>query len=136
MTGRAPAVGVYSTAGRQASLRIAVQIPKNWSSDDDSLWPLIGWLAGKFAPDAIPLITGLESTNPSIDDLKGLCAAFGTTSGAPMLHIAGQTPEASEQTSQELPEKQIQLDDLREAWFELNKGLEKIDLVAIGSPHA
>ena len=136
MTGRAPAVGVYSTAGRQASLRIAVQIPKNWSSDDDSLWPLIGWIAGKFAPDAIPLITGLESTNPSIDDLKGLCAAFGTTSGAPMLHIAGQTPEASEQTSQELPEKQIQLDDLREAWFELNKGLENIDLVAIGSPHA
>ena len=62
---------------------------------DDVFWPLIGWLAGKASPSKIPIITGLENLNPNPDDLKSLCAAFGTTSGAPMLHISGQTPEAS-----------------------------------------
>ena len=136
MTGRAPAGGVYSTFGRQAKVKITIDVPQNWRSDDEILWPLIGWLAGKVAPNIIPLITGLENFDPTIDDLKALCAAFGTTSGAPMLHILGQTPEASDQIQQNLPTRQIDIQNLRDAWFELNRGREKIDLVAIGSPHA
>ena len=136
MTGRAPAVGMYSTLGRKARIKIEVAIPQKWTSDDEVLWPLIGWLAGKLSPDAVPLITGLESLSPTIDDLKSLCAAFGTTSGAPMLHILGQTPESSSQNCEQYPIHLINRENLKDAWFELNRGLEKIDLVAVGSPHA
>ena len=136
MTGRTPAVGVYSTSGRAARVRVEIDIPKSWLPEDEILWALIGWLAGKLAPDTIPSLSGLEDLTPATDDLKALCAAFGTTSGAPMLHILGHTPEASIQTPQNLPTKNINLHNLRAAWFELNQGLEQIDLVAIGSPHA
>ena len=136
MTGRAPSVGMYSTLGRKARVKIEVTIPQKWPPDDEVLWPLIGWLAGKLSPDSVPLITGLESLSPTIDDLKSLCAAFGTTSGAPMLHILGQTPESSNQNAEQLPIHLINPENLKDAWFELNRGLEKIDLVAIGSPHA
>ena len=136
ITGRAPAVGVYSTPGRAAKVKIEIDIPKDWPPEEEIIWPLIGWLAGKLAPDTIPSLLGLENLTPTTDDLKALCAAFGTTSGAPMLHILGHTPEASIQTQQNLPTEKINLHNLREAWFELNRGLERIDLVAIGSPHA
>ena len=136
MTGRAPAVGVYSEFGRAAKIRVEIEIPEDWPPDDEIMWPLIGWLAGKLAPDTIPLLMGLENLTPTTDDLKALCAAFGTTSGEPMLHILGHTPEASVQPQQNLPTKKINPHNLREAWFELNRGLEQIDLVAIGSPHA
>jgi predicted aconitase/predicted aconitase with swiveling domain len=136
MTGRAPAIGMYSTRGREARVKIEVTIPEKWPAADEIFWPLIGWLSGKLSPDTVPLVTGLENLSPTIDDLKSLCAAFGTTSGAPMLHILGQTYESSDQDYQNLPIQRIDSTNLRDAWFELNRGLEKIDLVAIGSPHA
>ena len=136
MTGRAPAVGVYSTSGRAAKVKVEIDIPENWPPGDEMIWPLIGWLTGKLAPDKIPLVVGLENLEPTIDDLKALCAAFGTTSGEPMLHILGHTPEASVQPQENLKTEKINSHNLREAWFELNRGLEQIDLVAIGSPHA
>ena len=136
MTGRAPASEIYSTHGRKARVKIEVTIPQNWLPDDETFWPLIGWLSGKLSPDTVPLITGLEYLSTTTDDLKSLCAAFGTTSGAPMLHIRGQTPESDGQADEGLPIKRIDSENLKEAWFELNRGLEKIDLVAIGSPHA
>lgn len=136
MTGRAPSVGVYSTHGRAARVNIQIDIPDKWPPSDEVLWPLIGWISGKLAPDSIPFLTGLETLTPTIDDLKALCAAFGTTSGAPMLHILGHTPEAFYQTQSKLPTLRVTSENLREAWLELNRGLEKIDLVAVGSPHA
>ena len=53
-----------------------------------------------------------------------------------MLHILGQTPESSTQNAERLPIYLINPENLKDAWFELNRGLEKIDLVAVGSPHA
>ena len=134
MTGRAPASGVYTQDGRvPGTILDFASIP---TAHDDLLWPLIGWLAGKHAPDSIPLLTGLESLQASQDDLKALCAAFGTTSGAPMLHIAGHTPEAHLVPARDAPRYVIGRTELLDAWRELNRGAEKIDLVAIGSPHA
>ncbi|MBU2531567.1 MAG: aconitase family protein, partial [Alphaproteobacteria bacterium] len=90
LTGRAPLSGVYVEANRTARRVIDVTLPEGY---DDALWPMLGWLAGELSPDRIPLLTGLENARPRDDDLKALCAAFGTTSAAPMLHIAGVTPE-------------------------------------------
>ncbi|MGY0406637.1 aconitase X, partial [Pseudoalteromonas sp. SYSU M81241] len=60
--------------------------------------------------------------------------AFGTTSAAPMLHVEGVTPEP-------LPplkgadRASIMQADLAAAWRQFNRGPERVDLVALGSPH-
>jgi len=134
MTGRAPATGVYTDAGRRARRVLEIVAPR--TVEDESFWPVVGWLAGLRSPDQIPLLVGLEHLNPSGDDMKALCAAFATTSGAPMLHIAGHTPEASLPPMLDAVRRQITPRDLAAAWHELNRGRREIDLVAIGSPHA
>lgn len=132
LTGRAPLSGVYLEENRQAQIRIDIDVPKH---HDDALWPLIGWVVGQHAPDRIPMIEGLETFAPNEDDLKALCAAFGTTSAAPMLHISGITPEGHKAACKGAPVVKLGKKDLAQAWEKLNAGAEKIDLVALGSPH-
>ncbi|MDQ0322793.1 putative aconitase/putative aconitase with swiveling domain [Pararhizobium capsulatum DSM 1112] len=133
LTGRAPKTGVYLDANRRAERVINVDMP---AAIDDAFWPLIGYLAGKAAPDCIALFTGLLDGAPSRNDLKALCAAFGTTSAAPMLHIEGVTPEADGAAIAGACSAKISRGDMIEAWRTLNEGPEDIELVAIGSPHA
>jgi cis-L-3-hydroxyproline dehydratase len=133
LTGRAPLSGVYLTENRRARSIIDVELPDNV---DDAFWPLIGYLAGHAAPDRIPLLRSLACANPSPDDLKALCAAFGTTSAAPMLHIEGVTPEADDAATADAERKTITRAEMTEAWNRLNAGPEQVELVAIGSPHA
>ena len=131
MTGRAPLSGVYLTANRAPRRRIHIDLPAN---HDDALWPMLGYIAGQLAPDRIPILTGLEATTPSRDDLKAMCAAFGTTSAAPMLHVAGHTPEAADFT-EPADLFTVTRADLARVWAELNQGPRQIDLIAFGSPH-
>ncbi|GIX14950.1 MAG: hypothetical protein KatS3mg118_2909 [Paracoccaceae bacterium] len=133
MTGRAPLTGIHTDAGRAPRRIIAVTAP---AGIDDAFWPLLGWLAGRLSPDRVPLLTGLESLAPGPDDLKALCAGFGTTSGAPMLHVAGHTPEAGLPPAPDADHCAIGPEALAAAWAELDGGARRIDLVAIGSPHA
>ncbi|MEI2297214.1 cis-3-hydroxy-L-proline dehydratase [Ensifer sp. MJa1] len=133
LTGRAPLCGVYLDAPRKAKRIIDVELPK---AIDDAFWPLIGYLAGKAAPDRIPLLRGLGPARPSRDDLKALCAAFGTTSAAPMLHVEGVTPEAEGAAAADADHVTITRADMAEAWVHFNEGPAEIELVAIGSPHA
>ncbi|KSV61986.1 hypothetical protein N183_09270 [Sinorhizobium sp. Sb3] len=133
LTGRAPLSGVYLDAPRKAKRVIDVDLPGNI---DDAFWPLIGYLAGRAAPDRIPLLRGLASARPSRDDLKALCAAFGTTSAAPMLHVEGVTPEAEGATAEDADQTAITRADMAEAWAHFNEGPAEVELVAIGSPHA
>lgn len=133
VTGRAPRAGAFLDEGRRARRTIRVALPEGASS---SAWPLIGYLTGLASPDRVPLIRGLEETQPTRDELKALCAAFGTTSAAAMLHVAGVTPEAESLGGCPADERVITRDDLAAAWRKLNTGPSEIDLVAIGSPHA
>jgi hypothetical protein len=133
LTGRAPLSGVYLDSNRKARRVIDVERP---GGADDSFWPLVGYLAGRASPDRIPLLRELADAKPSRDDLKALCAAFGTTSGAPMLHVEGVTPEADMGAAPDADFATISRFDMAAAWSALNQGPEIIDLVAIGSPHA
>lgn len=133
MTGRAPLSGVYLDAPRRPARIVAVQAP---DAPDDAFWPMLGWLAGDRAPDRIPLLTGLGHLRPSTDDLKAMCAAFGSTSGAPMLHVAGITPEADLPPADGADRATITQADLRALWAQFNAAPARVDLVAIGSPHA
>jgi predicted aconitase/predicted aconitase with swiveling domain len=133
LTGRAPLSGVYLEEHRKAKRVIDVALPENV---DDAFWPLVGYLAGRAAPDRIPLLTGLAAARPTRDDLKALCAAFGTTSAAPMLHIEGVTPEAEGAAAADADRAAITRADMVEVWTMFNEGPEEVELVAIGSPHA
>lgn len=132
LTGRAPLSGVYLPENRQARVRLVVDLPDPY---DEAIWPLIGWVAGQHAPDRIPLIEGLAYAGLNEDDLKGLCAAFGTTSAAPMLHIQGVTPEGCRPAVDGSPRIVMTKDMLASAWQTLNSGPVLVDLVALGSPH-
>ena len=133
LTGRAPLSGVYLEECRKARRIIDVTLPE---TVDDAFWPLVGYLAGRAAPDRIPLLRGLAAASPTRDDLKALCAAFGTTSAAPMLHIEGVTPEADNAATVDADLASITHANLTEAWTTLNDGPAELELVAIGSPHA
>ncbi|MFC2251654.1 aconitase X [Labrys portucalensis] len=133
VTGRAPLSGVYLDRYRKARRLIDVELP---DQVDDAFWPLIGYLAGRAAPERIPLLRGLAKAGPSRDDLKALCAAFGTTSAAPMLHVEGVTPEADGAAADDADTVVITRADMAAAWQRLNEGPEQVELVAIGSPHA
>jgi predicted aconitase len=132
LTGRAPLAGVYLDGPRKARRIIDIDLPEGI---DDGFWPLIGYLAGKVAPDCIPVLHGLASASPSQDDLKALCAAFGTTSASPMLHIDGVTPEAKNAAHPDADRGTITRADMVAAWKDLNAGPEAVELVALGSPH-
>jgi predicted aconitase len=133
LTGRAPRTGVYLDQNRLAQRIIDVEMPE---MIDDAFWPLLGYLIGKAAPDRIGIVRGILGTAPSRADLKALCAAFGTTSAAPMLHIDGITPEAGTALAPEADTVSISRADMIAAWSALNEGPDDIQLVAIGSPHA
>jgi predicted aconitase/predicted aconitase with swiveling domain len=131
LTGRAPLAGVYLDEPRKARRILDVEA---LADADDAFWPLVGYLAGKASPDRIPMLRGLSGMTPSRDDLKALCAAFGTTSAAPMLHIEGVTPDAV--AAGDADHARLTRADLAAAWTALNDGPAEVDLVAFGSPHA
>lgn len=133
MTGRAPRTGVYLDAARRPACDIQVSLPEAY---DDALWPLLGWLVGQASPQEVPRICGLEAATPTADDLKALCAAFGTTSAAPLLHIHGHTPEGHLTPPADAPSHTITTADIACAWRGFNAAAPDVDLVAIGSPHA
>ncbi|WP_323768577.1 aconitase X [Marinovum sp.] len=132
LTGRAALSGVYLDEHRAPRRILEVTPP---AEPDDAFWPMLGWLAGQAAPDRIPLLTGLEATRPSEDDLKALCAAFGTTSAAPMLHVAGITPEAARPPAPQADRVRIAKADFARLWQRFNLAEESVDLIALGSPH-
>lgn len=132
LTGRAPLSGVYLDEHRRAQRILDIDLPEGI---DDAFWPLIGWLAGKASPDRIPLLRGLAPAGPGAEALKALCAAFGTTSAAPMLHVEGVTPEAG-RIAPNADRMTITREDMAGGWRTLNDGPDQVELVAIGSPHA
>ncbi|MCZ4320482.1 aconitase family protein [Pseudomonas anguilliseptica] len=138
LTGRAPRCGAHLDEGRRATLLVEVQYPQE---PDGSFWPLLGYHVGLLAGRSIPLLTGLEHSAASSDDLKAFGAAFATTSAAPMFHIAGVTPEAPDEASAlggQAPARQLRvtLDELLESWRGLNSAESaEVSLVALGNPH-
>ncbi|SEN96586.1 predicted aconitase subunit 1 [Pseudorhodobacter antarcticus] len=131
MTGRAPLSGVYLTENRRPRRRLHIE---PLGPHDDALWPMLGYIAGQLAPDCIPVLTGLGAVTASNDDLKAMCAAFGTTSAAPMLHVAGHTPEVANYPQ---PDDCVTITraDLARVWTELNQAPTLVNLIAFGSPH-
>ena len=139
LTGKAPASGSHLDAGRQPTVCIAVEL---LHSLDESLWPLLGYTIGLHASNDIPFITGLEHTQPGLDDLKAFSAAFATTGSSSMFHLAGITPEAvgakhyCDQTGMLNSAIKISRGELLTSYHELNSATSPVvDAVCLGNPH-
>ncbi|KAJ9639071.1 hypothetical protein H2204_003979 [Knufia peltigerae] len=141
LTGRAPAAGCHLEHYRLPTIEIKVG---EFFDVDDTFYPLLGYHVGTLSGPNIPVIRGLEHLGPSISqsDLKAFGAAFATTSSAPMFHIQGVTPEASNDMCKRrteddrLPCYEVGRDELRDCWRQLNTATTSaVTLVSLGNPH-
>ncbi|CEO59755.1 hypothetical protein PMG11_04419 [Penicillium brasilianum] len=142
LTGRSLNTGCHLTENRKARIEISLNLAVD---ADDSLFSLLGYLAGDIAADSVPIITGLEKKLVTTEDLKAFGAAFATTSSAPMFHIAGVTIEARsagdiEAHLKDTTKLTLSRSDLAKQWARFNVFAEgedytMIDLVSLGNPH-
>lgn len=135
LTGRAPLAGCHTDEGRRPTIRLRVPY---LTQPDDATYAALGYLVGHASVSCIPLVYGLEHLQPSMADLKSFCAAFGTTSSAPMLHVVGITPEASQfaDVAHTIPEQNIDLLSLHACFDSLNTAKDSsVGLVSLGNPH-
>lgn len=142
LTGRAPNTGCHISENRKANMEVHFNFEKKV---DDTLFPLLGYLVGDIAANCIPIVTGLEERQVTIEDLKAFGAAFATTSSSPMFHIAGVTVEAcsTEEIQAHLAgtsKVTVTRSDLAKQWRRFNNYQEshedtQVDLVSLGNPH-
>ncbi|KAF4953478.1 hypothetical protein FSARC_12368 [Fusarium sarcochroum] len=140
LTGRAPRGGPHVSSNRLASICIKISGLEETSNLDDSFSPLLGYYVGTLSTSRIPVVTGLETSGLSTDDLKAFGAAFATVSSAPMFHIVGVTPEATTLEAviaSGFTSVDVKPSDLAECWDKLNSAPvnQPLDLVSLGNPH-
>jgi predicted aconitase len=140
ITGRVPAVGLHLSENRAGQLLLPLMDIPLQLQQDESFYPVLGYLMGKNARDRIPAISGLR-VQPTEDQFKALGAASASSGTVALFHVVGFTPEAPtlEAAFQgRQPEESIEvtMDLLRTARRELTTANgQKLDLVVLGSPH-
>jgi hypothetical protein len=141
VTGRVPKFSLHLTENRRGEVLLKIKNPRLFDFNDDSTYPLIGYIVGDMAQGRIPVIEGMpESTTP--DHLKGLSAAAASSGNVALFHILGITPEAftyeaAFQGKQPLLIQEISEEEILKARQSLNTGEGgQVDLVIIGCPHA
>ncbi|KAL3292337.1 DUF521 domain-containing protein [Colletotrichum asianum] len=135
LTGRAPYAGCHTPEGRKP--KIIIEVPQH-PGRDQSLFPLLGYHIGDIVGGKIPFIIGMETTNPTMSDLKAFGAGFATTSSAPMFHMRAITPEAAsfDGQTESLNRVVVDVNGLRKAWKQLNTASDpSLDMVSLGNPH-
>jgi predicted aconitase len=141
ITGRAPDCGLHRPENRRATVVIdlAALPPELFASD--WVWPVLGTLYGRLIGTAIGVVTGVPGPVGE-DRLKAFGAAAASSGGVGLFHIAGVTPEAptAEAALGGFPPAAtiaVTRPMLRAAQAGLSTitGADRIDAVAIGSPH-
>ena len=141
IAGRAPDYGLHRAENRIATLLIDATPLSQALRKSDVFYPVLGTMLGRFAGSAVAVIEGLQNCT-SEDRLKALGAASASAGGVGLFHIAGVTPEAPDAATVlagQAPLETLVLTPERigEALARLSTsgGTERIDAVAIGSPH-
>lgn len=141
ISGRAPDYGLHRPENRIATLLIDVSGLSAELRRSDVFYPVLGALLGREAGTAVAVIEGLQGCADE-DRLKALGASAASAGGVGLFHVAGVTPEAPDAATAlggEPPEQTIIVTPERIA-AELARlsttgGSERVDAVAIGSPH-
>jgi predicted aconitase len=142
LTGRAPAYGLHLSENRRGQLLLRLKDIPSRLLHDDSFYQVLGYLIGRLAGNVIPVIEGVPAP-VNEDQLKALSAAAAASGAVSLFHIIGVTPEAPTLKAAfggKRPIETIEIDmkQLRQGRRELTvntEGLERLDVVALGSPH-
>lgn len=141
ISGRAPDYGLHRPENRVATLLIDVGGLSRELRRADVFYPVLGTILGRAAGSAVAVIDGLQGCTGE-DRLKALGAAAASAGGVGLFHVAGVTPEAPDVVTAlggKLPAERIALTpgDVAAALARLSTAgpTERVDAVAIGSPH-
>lgn len=141
IAGRAPDYGLHRPENRRATLIIDATGLGAALRDADVFYPVLGTLLGRLAGTEIAVIDGLAGFTTE-DRLKALGAAAASAGGVGLFHVAGVTPEATDLATAlggDTPRETVRItpDMLAGALAGLSTavGGDRIDCVAIGSPH-
>ena len=142
ITGKTALVGLHLPENRLGHLIIDCQKLSPRVLALDITYPILGYLAGKYAGTKNPIFLGLPG-DVSEDNLKALGAASASSGGVGLFHVVGRTPEAPTlsavvPTGQTLPTYEIDQELLTKTRDELSNARQgtKLDAVSLGTPHA
>jgi predicted aconitase len=141
ISGRAPDCGLHRPENRRATVVFDVgQLSQKFLSSEVA-WPVLGSLYGRELGDAIGFVVGVAE-DPGEDALKAFGAAAASTGAVGLFHVAGVTPEArdlAEALGGAEPVKTIvvtpDMASDAKARLATAAGANRVDAVAIGSPH-
>ncbi|AOO84733.1 hypothetical protein BHK69_23910 [Bosea vaviloviae] len=141
IAGCAPDYGLHRPENRAASLLIDVSGLSRSLRSSDVFYPVLGTYLGRAAGSAVAVIEGLQGCTNE-DRLKALGAAAASAGGVGLFHVAGVTPEAPDAATalRHVPPRErlvLTPQELQAALARLSTAgaTERIDAVAIGSPH-
>ncbi len=140
ITGRVPATGLHLEENRAGTALLQlIDIPIALQ-DDDSFYPVLGYLVGGLEPVGVPVITGVD-VDVTEDRHKAICAGASSAGAVALYHLVGSTPEAGtiEQAfHNRAVEKtiEIRMTQLVDAYGRLTTASsDGLDMVVLGSPH-
>jgi predicted aconitase len=140
ITGRVPARGLHLTENRAGQVHLPLVHISDRLQQDDSFFPVLGYLVGKVSRDRIPVISGIRIP-PTEDQIKAFGAASASSGSVALFHMVGITPEAPTLEAafqNRTPEETIPitLENLIDSRDELTSSSgSELDLVILGSPH-
>lgn len=130
ITGVTPEYGYHLDENRKANFLVNVKTKLERDSDFSAL----GYIVGKKVKNGVPYFRGIKKA--SLENLKLLGAAMAASGAVALYHIEGITPEAKKKNMLSEKFEEIETENLDEGYEALNSNFAKIDLVAIGCPHA
>jgi predicted aconitase len=139
IVGKVPYFGLHILENRKGEILIELtsELSDHFS---DVYFPVLGYLIGQLSEDRIPVINGVSSA--SFDQLKAFGAAAAATGSIALYHMVGVTPEARNlneafQGTKPLKKIRIGIGDIQETMESMRTYTSgKIDIVALGCPHA
>jgi len=134
ITGRAPAVGLHTDAGRRATFELAVDVPPEWG-DNELLYVAVGHVMGQVAGTRVGLITGLDH-RASEDRLKALGAAAPSSGAVAIFQVSGVTPEADSMDHAIAGVVPADRYRIAGALAALGASESALSAVSVGTPHA
>lgn len=137
LTGYAPYYGLLKDENRAPTIAISLKNISGKIQSQKIFYPLLGALVGRLAQNQIPIIINHQISNNE-DGFKALGAAAASTGAVGLFHLQGITPESSLFSNlNSLRTVEVTKDMLNAEWSYLGNGKEgeKVDCIALGSPH-
>ena len=140
LAGRAPRTGLHLEENRRATVVVDTGAINRELKRRDVFYPVLGTWLGTAVGERVAVVTGLPETVTE-DQLKAMGAASASSGAVGLFHVEGVTPEAPDLAAAlggRAPDAVLTPapDELRRVRDTLSTtGADRIDAVALGSPH-